>query len=116
MKKTLLISLILSSIDFIYAVNDDLILEDKFPKTLSSFSFFQDINAQSPSAGVLPYELISALFSDYSYKQRWVYIPTGEQASFRKDEVFDFPVGSALIKTFYYPIDERNLRLGKRLM
>ena len=116
MKKTLLVSLILSSIDFIYAVNDNLILEDKFPKTLSSFSFFQDINAQSPSVGVLPYELISALFSDYSYKQRWVYIPTGEQASFRQDEVFDFPVGSALIKTFYYPIDERNLRLGKRLL
>jgi uncharacterized repeat protein (TIGR03806 family) len=116
MKKTLLACLILSFIDFIYAVNDDLILEDKFPKTLSSFSFFQDNSAQFPSDGVLPYELISALFSDYSYKQRWVYIPKGVQASFRQDEVFDFPVGSALIKTFYYPIDERDLNLGQRLM
>ena len=50
------------------------------------------------------------------YKQRWVYIPEGRKASFRKDKVFDFPVGSALIKTFYYPIDERNLSLGKKLM
>ena len=116
MKKTLLACLILSFIDFIYAVNDDLILEDKFPKKLSSFSFFQDNSAQFPSDGVLPYELISALFSDYSYKQRWVYIPKGVQASFRQDEVFDFPVGSALIKTFYYPIDERDLNLGQRLM
>ena len=116
MKKTLLACLILSFIDFIYAVNDDLILEDKFPKKLSSFSFFQDSSAQFPSDGVLPYELISALFSDYSYKQRWVYIPKGVQASFRQDEVFDFPVGSALIKTFYYPIDERDLNLGQRLM
>lgn len=116
MKKTLLVCLILSFIDFIYAVNDDLILEDKFPKKLSSFSFFQDSGAQSPAEGVLPYELISALFSDYSYKQRWVYIPKGEQASFRQDEVFDFPVGSALIKTFYYPMDERDLNLGQRLM
>jgi uncharacterized repeat protein (TIGR03806 family) len=45
-----------------------------------------------------------------------VYIPENKKASFRKDEVFDFPVGSALIKTFYYPIDERNLSLGKKLM
>ena len=116
MKKTLLACLILSFIDFIYAVNDDLILEDKFPKKLSSFSFFLDNSAQFPSDGVLPYELISALFSDYSYKQRWVYIPKGVQASFRQDEVFDFPVGSALIKTFYYPIDERDLNLGQKLM
>ena len=28
---------------------------------------------------------------------------------YQKDWVFDFPVGSALIKTFYYPIDERGL-------
>jgi uncharacterized repeat protein (TIGR03806 family) len=45
-----------------------------------------------------------------------VYIPEGKKASFRKNEVFDFPIGSALIKTFYYPIDERNLSLGKKLM
>ena len=35
-----------------------------------------------------------------------------KKASFRKDEVFDFPTGSALIKTFYYPIDER-VNLGQ---
>ena len=33
-----------------------------------------------------------------------------------KDWVFDFPEGSALIKTFYYPIDERNPDLGKQLL
>ena len=59
---------------------------------------------------------ISSLFSDYSYKQRWVYVPKGMSASFEKDKVLDFPTGSALIKTFYYPIDERDLSLGKKLM
>ena len=63
----------------------------------------------------MPYELISSLFSDYSYKQRWVYVPKGMSASFEKDKVLDFPTGSALIKTFYYPIDE-DLSLGKKLM
>ena len=30
--------------------------------------------------------------------------------------MFDFPVGSALIKTFYYPVDERDLSIGKKLL
>ena len=115
MKKAFLLTLSLA-LSNVYAVEDNLILEEKFPKKLSDFSFFTDDKAQVPSQGVVPYELISSLFSDYSYKQRWVYIPEGKKASFRKDEVFDFPTGSALIKTFYYPIDERDLTLGKKLM
>ena len=114
-KASLLISIVLF-INNINAIDNDLILQEKFPKKLSDFAFFEDIHAQIPADGVVPYELISSLFSDYSYKQRWVYIPESKKASFRKDEVFDFPVGSALIKTFYYPIDERNLSLGKKLM
>jgi uncharacterized repeat protein (TIGR03806 family) len=116
MKKASLLILIAFFINHFYAVDNDLILNEKFPKKLSEFSFFEDTHAQTPSNGVVPYELISSLFSDYSYKQRWVYIPEGKKASFRKNEVFDFPIGSALIKTFYYPIDERNLSLGKKLM
>ena len=116
MKKASLLIYIFLFINTIYAVDNDLILKEKFPKKLSDFAFFKDIHAQIPADGVVPYELISSLFSDYSYKQRWVYIPENKKASFRKDEVFDFPVGSALIKTFYYPIDERKLSLGKKLM
>ena len=116
MKKASVLILIVLFINTIYAIDNDLILQEKFPKKLSDFALFKDIHAQIPADGVVPYELISSLFSDYSYKQRWVYIPESKKASFRKDEVFDFPVGSALIKTFYYPIDERNLSLGKKLM
>ena len=115
MKKAFLLTLSLA-LSSAYAVEKNLILEEKFPKKLSDFSFFIDDKAQVPSQGVVPYELISSLFSDYSYKQRWVYIPEGKSATFRKDKVFEFPTGSALIKTFYYPRDERDLTLGKKLM
>ena len=115
MKKAFLLTLSLA-LSNAYAVEKNLILEEKFPKKLSDFSFFIDDKAQVPSQGVVPYELISSLFSDYSYKQRWVYIPEGKSATFRKDKVFEFPTGSALIKTFYYPRDERDLTLGKKLM
>ena len=116
MNKALLILLASIVTKSVCAVDNDVILQEKFPKKLSDFTFFQDSSAQVPSKGVIPYDLISSLFSDYSYKQRWVYIPEGKKANFIKDEVFDFPVGSALIKTFYYPIDERDKTLGKRLM
>ena len=100
----------------IHAVNDSVILADKFPMTLDEFAFFEDTKAQDPADGVLPYELISTLFSDYSYKQRWVYVPDGRKAAYKEDWVFNFPVGSALIKTFYYPLDERSLDKGKNMM
>ncbi len=99
-----------------FSVNSNLILADSFPDKLSEFEFFIDDSAQEPHEKVIPYELISTLFSDYSYKQRWVYVPNSAKASYVKDRVFDFPEGSALIKTFYYPIDERNPGLGKQLL
>ena len=33
----------------------------------------------------------------------------------QEDWVYDFPVGSALVKTFYFPVDERNLHLGNNI-
>jgi Planctomycete cytochrome C. len=54
--------------------------------------------------------------SDYSYKQRWVYVPNNKKAQYEENWVFNFPVGSALIKTFYYPVDERNPDLGMNLL
>ena len=99
-----------------FSVNSNLILADAFPDKLSEFEFFVDDSAQEPHEKVIPYELISTLFSDYSYKQRWVYVTNKAKASYVKDWVFDFPEGSALIKTFYYPVDERNPDLGKQLL
>ena len=83
MKKAFLLTLSLA-LSNVYAVEDNLILEEKFPKKLSDFSFFTDDKAQVPSQGVVPYELISSLFSDYSYKQRWVYIPEGKKRHLEK--------------------------------
>jgi uncharacterized repeat protein (TIGR03806 family) len=100
----------------LYAVNDSVILAEDFPLILSEFDFFEDNKAQTPSESVLPYELISTLFSDYSYKQRWVYVPERRKATYEEGKVFNFPVGSALIKTFYYPLDERKQDKGMNLM
>ena len=100
----------------LWSVNDTYVAGPEFPVVLSEYGFFINQAEQIPADDVYPYELISTLFSDYSYKKRFVYVPEGTKATFQKDWVFDFPVGSALIKTFYYPLDERNQELGSKLL
>ena len=57
----------------------------------------------APNAGVLPYDLVTPLFSDYAHKLRTVWMPKGVSAAYTADKAFDFPVGTVLTKTFYYP-------------
>ena len=73
---------------------------------LSEYNFFiGDISNLQPNteAGVLPYDLNTALFSDYAAKKRFVYVPEGSSIPFNTDAVLELPVGSILIKHFYYP-------------
>ena len=100
-----------------FAVNDHLILSDDPAKRLSDYNFFSNPVNQLPSEHVVPYELITALFSDYTDKHRFVYVPNGMTAVYNNDEVFDFPVGTALIKTFsYQEADGGELLLETRLL
>ena len=55
------------------------------------------------NAGMEPYALNTALFSDYAHKLRAIWIPKGTQARYDATEAFDFPVGTIISKTFYYP-------------
>lgn len=58
------------------------------------------------SDGVTPYDLATPLFSDYALKLRTVWTPDGAPAQYDADEAFDFPVGTVVTKTFYYPTPE----------
>lgn len=71
---------------------------------LSDYNFFEgDIKNLQPVYGVLPYDLNSSLFTDYALKKRFVWMPSGEKAHYMADgEVLHFPVGTVLIKNFYY--------------
>jgi uncharacterized repeat protein (TIGR03806 family) len=97
------------------AVSPEAILAKKPPKLLSEFGFFDDLRAQKPAAGVVPFRLNTPLFSDNAQKFRFVHVPEGKAARYDDTETFEFPVGTALIKTFAFPADYRkpdeNLRL-----
>jgi uncharacterized repeat protein (TIGR03806 family) len=107
MRKLFYLILITNSLNM-FGIEKNLVHQDDFAKELSSYSFFTDQHAQIPSKRVFSYSLASSLFSDYTKKQRWVYVPEGYVASYKENEIYDFPDGSALIKTFYYDDDSIN--------
>ena len=84
-------------------------------KQLSDYNFFKDIKNQIPRDETVPYKIANPLFSDYSYKFRFVHMPLNTAAEYLYNNVFNFPIGTTIIKTFAYPIDERDLDKGFQL-
>lgn len=59
-------------------------------------------NIRSPG---LPYELNSALFTDYAHKYRYIILPENTHVNFHTTETFDFPIGTVLVKVFALPLE-----------
>ncbi len=84
---------------------------DPAPK-LSDYGFFATTNAGRCACrrrrALRPRSMRCS--ADYAAKHRFVYVPKGEHATYNPDKVFDFPVGSVLIKTF--AVRARHARSG----
>lgn len=88
-------------------------------KTLSEYGLFTgDLKEFSEAEGVIPYEPVSSLFTDYAFKKRYVWMPDGTNATVPDDPdaSFDFPDKTILVKHFYYPLDFRNPEGEKRII
>ncbi|MFN3960454.1 MAG: SO2930 family diheme c-type cytochrome [Parvularculaceae bacterium] len=75
-----------------------------YPERLSDWKLMTAANGVlrlNPRA--VPYDLATPLFSDYALKLRTVSLPEGASAVYDAENVFDFPVGTVISKTFYYP-------------
>lgn len=89
-------------------VNAAAISAERPPQLLSEYRFFRDAGARTPNARVTRYDLNTALYSDGALKFRYIYIPPGSQAAYNDTTVFEFPVGTVLIKTFAFAADMRH--------
>lgn len=78
------------------------------PSTLSEWGMFRLGNGKlTPQDGVVSYDLNTPLFSDYAAKLRTVWMPAGKAAQYKDPDAFDFPVGTVITKTFYYPLKDK---------
>lgn len=77
---------------------------DAYPQKLSEWGVIRATAEQFTLAdGVTPYDLNAPLFTDYAQKLRAIYLPPGTAAGYRPNDAFDFPVGTVIAKTFFYP-------------
>lgn len=88
------------------------------PKALlSEYGFFTGRLADlKPAEHVFPYEVNAPLFSDYAEKARFIALPPGARMEYRADGTLEFPVGTVLIKNFYYHDDARKPENGRRII
>ncbi len=71
-----------------------------FPTLLSKTGCVDASDATKPSAGLVPYEVNSPLWSDAAQKDRYMALPDGAKITVGADGDWDFPKGSVLMKTF----------------
>lgn len=91
--------------------------EINFPERLSEWGFFEKpMHLLTPVAGIIPYDLNTPLFSDYSQKARFVSLPEGKQAVYDSAETMHFPKGTILIKNFYYQNELQSTSGTRRLI
>ena len=83
---------------------------DAYPQRLSEWGLFDYAGGQIQlSDGVEAYDLNTPLFTDYAQKLRTVWMPPGSAAQYSSDESFEFPVGTIISKTFFYPLADAGL-------
>jgi len=84
---------------------------------LSDFGFFtHPMKNQEPVTGIFPYSIATELFSDYAEKLRFIQVPADTAIIVQTNNSLLFPVGTTLIKTFYYYSDKRQPELGRQLI
>lgn len=89
------------------AVDGARLMDETPAPRLADYRLFADAAGRLPAAGLQRYTLNTPLFSDYAEKFRYVWMPPGTAAAYTARGVLEFPVGTALVKTFAYPADFR---------
>ncbi len=78
-------------------------LDETYPEKLSEWRLFTTASPRlTPNQNVIPYEVRTALFSNYAQKLRTLWMPPGTKVAARPDGTIDFPVGTIFSKTFSF--------------
>jgi uncharacterized repeat protein (TIGR03806 family) len=82
-----------------------------FPRKLSETGIYVDTAALEVHPGVVPYDVISPLWSDGATKDRHIALPGDASIEFDEGGPWRFPEGAALVKTFRLPDPDDTTRL-----
>ena len=85
-------------------------LTERPPENLSAMRILEwdaEAGAIRYNERVVPYDLNTPLFSDFALKARAIYVPEGTTITYDAERPFDFPIGTVIVKTFYFAADFR---------
>ncbi len=74
-----------------------------------------DVQTLAPAPELIPYEVNAALWSDGTYKPRFIVVPSPDRIRVREDGTWLFPGGSVLIKSFGFEF-EKGEQASRRLV
>lgn len=76
---------------------------------LTDYRFFDGpLSDMKPAAGVLEYAVAAPLFADNAEKGRYIALPDGETMTLADEDEWDLPVGTFIIKSFFFDNDRRD--------
>ncbi len=91
-----------------------------FPRRLSQTGLYKDVSKGEMASGLIPYSVLSPLWSDGAGKSRWMAVPTEQQVDMTDTWGWNFPAQSVLVKTFTLPVNRagqtHHRRIETRLM
>lgn len=78
--------------------------------TLSEYCLFEGpLVEENPAPGVVPYTVNNPLWADQAEKGRYIVLPEGGTIDVGTDrEEWVFPLGTILVKSFYFTLDQRD--------
>jgi len=75
-------------------------LPDPPPARLSETGCFASLDPLEPGDDLIPYQVVSPLWTDGAHKERFVVLPPGETIDFTPSGAWDLPLGAVLVKVF----------------
>ena len=108
--------IIFSFIIFIFFYISFLFPSFDFKEKISDYNIYKgDPKKLITTSNFITYEIITPLFSDYSYKHRSISIPKNKKILYNDRDVLEFPIGTIIAKTFYYPNNFNDIKAGVNL-
>jgi hypothetical protein len=90
----------------------------QFKEKLSDYNFFQGrLTELKPRPGLISYELVTPLFTDYAVKDRFILLPQSKAIHYTSEGVLGFPDSTIIIKNFAYRnVDHQKIMIETRLL
>jgi uncharacterized repeat protein (TIGR03806 family) len=85
------------------------------PATLSATGLFENVATLTPHAALVPYDVVSPLWSDGALKRRWLALPDGRRIDFHPTEPWGLPTGTVLVKHFELELTPGNAATRTRV-